>query len=133
MLRHEWSFSYSAVALRDAAIRQRTYREERIAVWEAKKAEVMKQIRESGISVDESVADQLYDNGAKYISNTMSGRSPRITIDSTLQQDLSECVGKIRHHTEMRNQYDSWAQMLTANSTATLALHLEDWMFFFGK
>ena len=130
-LRDEWEFEYTASKLAEAAARQRDFRIERIELWESKKAEVMQKIKESGISVSESVADQLSNTG-KY-GNTMGRRGAHITIDGTLQEDLSECVEKIRNHTDLRNKYAAWVQVLESNPEKRLQLRHDDWMFFFGK
>lgn len=130
-LRAEWKFTYTALALAHAASDQRSFRQGRIELWTGKKAEVMQKIKDSGISVTESMAD-LMSNTGKY-GNAIGGRGAHITIDATLQSDLSECVEKIRTHTAYRDQYNAWVQVLEANSQERLQLDHDDWMFFFGK
>lgn len=131
-LRNDWEFEYTAAKLAEAAKAQRDFRVGRIEVWEGKKAEVMQKIKDSGISVSESVADLLGNTSAKY-ANAGYGRGAQITIDATLQDDLSECVDKIREHTGLRNSYAAWVQVLEANPESRLKLHHDDWVFFFGK
>ena len=131
MNRHEWEFEYTAANLAKAAAAQRDFRAGRVELWAGKKAEVMQKIKDSGISVTESMAD-LLSNSGKY-GNTVSGRGAHITIDATLQGDLSECVEKIRHHAALRDQYNAWVQVLEANPESRLKLTHDDWMFFFGK
>jgi hypothetical protein len=132
-LRSEWEFEYTASNLAEAAAAQRDYRASRVRAWEEKKAEVMSKIKESGISVTEAIADQLYANSNKFSNATIAGRGAQITIDTTLQADLSECVGKIREHSALRAQYAAWVQVLEANPESRLKLHHDDWIFFFGK
>ena len=132
MNRTEWEFEYTAAKLGDAAVAQRDFRQSRIEFWENKKSLVMQKIKDSGITVTESIADLLYAQSAK-IGNTFGQRGAHITIDATLQEDLTECVEKIRHHRDLRDQYAAWAQVLTANPESRLRLKLNDWMFFFGK
>jgi hypothetical protein len=130
-LREEWEFEYTARTLAIAAAAQRDHRASRIELWTSKKAEVMQKIKDSGISVSESMSDILSSNGN--YGNTMSGRGAHITIDTTLQADLNECVGKIRSHTSLRDEYDAWVQVLEANPESRLKLRHDDWMFFWGK
>jgi hypothetical protein len=130
--RNEWEFEYTAAKLASAAAAQRDFRDSRVRVWEEKKAEVMQKIKDSGISVTEAIADQLYANTSKF-SNAGHGRGAHITIDATLQDDLSECVGKIREHTGLRAQYAAWVHVLEANAESRLKLTHDDWIFFFGK
>lgn len=126
--RGEWEFEYTAANLAKAAEGQRDHRKSRVAAWEEKKAEVMAKIRESGLSIDESVAEQF----ANYTTSN-AGRGAQIMIDTTLQRDLSECVGKITTHRAAMQEYDAWAQVLTANPESRLKLTHGDWLFFFGK
>lgn len=128
MNRNNWEFLYTASALAKAAEGQRDYRNTRVAAWEQKKAETLSKIKESGLTVDESVAEQF----ANYTTSA-NGRGAQIMVDTTLQRDLTECVGKIRQHRAAAAEYESWAQVLNANPASTLSLKLNDWMFFFGK
>jgi hypothetical protein len=125
MLRHEWEFEYTASVLAEAATMQREFRKGRVEWWTTKQAEVMSKIRESGISVHESP-------GASY-SNTTAGYGPQVMIDSTLQQDLTECATKIKEHTAQMKAYDGWVQVLSANPDSRVKLHHDDWLVFFGK
>lgn len=128
MNRNDWEFEYTAKVLADAAQQQKDYRLSRVKVWEEKKAEVMARIKDSGITVHESVADKM----SQYTVSNM-GHGPRIQLDPTMQADLSECAGKIQLHREMATGYDGWIQMLNANPEARLRLKHNDWMYFFGK
>lgn len=126
MNRNDWEFEYTASALARAAASQRDHRNERVSVWEGKKAEIMEKIKSSGLSVHEGVAASL--------SNYTSGnQDAQVMVDATLQRDLTECVQKIQTHRAMATQYDGWVQVLEANPESRLKLKHEDWMFFFGK
>lgn len=134
MLRNEWEFGYTAKQLADAATAQLAFREGRIEVWSAKKVEVIAEIRASGLNIEESIADMLTNASyAKYSVNTRSEREPAVTIDMKLRRDLQECAEKIRDHTDLRNQYKAWMQVLQAQGEQTLKLQHDDWIFFFGK
>jgi histidinol dehydrogenase len=135
MLRDEWEFEYTIEQLLEAAIMQRDFRATRVQVWEDKKAEVIARIKESGINVTDSVANELSNTSAtaKYLS-TQSIRGAQILIDPTMQDDLNECTEKIRQHLQLRNQYAAWVQVFEAQpKTSTRKLQHDDWMFFFGK
>lgn len=127
MNRDDWEFDYTASSLAKAAEGQRDYRQTRVVAWEKKKAEVMKRIREGGITVHESVAAGM----ANYTTSHQEGA--QVMVDSTLQRDLNECVAKIRTHREAVQEYDAWAQVLNANPESRLKLKHDDWQFFFGK
>lgn len=128
MNRDDWEFEYTASTLAGAAQAQRDHRLERVKAWEEKKAEVMVKIKETGLTVDESVAESM----ANYTTSAHN-RGAQIMVDTGLQRDLSECVQKIRTHREAATAYDGWVQVLDANREARLKLKHADWMFFFGK
>lgn len=112
MKRDEWAFSYSASELASAAAKKREHHKGRAAWWEDQKAAVMQEVKDSGIEVSESLA-------------TM--------VRTDLQRKLSECHMKINEHVEKAALYDGWAQVLNKNSSATLPLHSDDWLFFFRE
>lgn len=127
MNRHEWEFEYTASALAEAAEAQKTFRQSRVEAWEAKKTEVMAKVKDTGLTVHEGPAADF----ANYTSNSRQGA--HVMVDTTLQNDLSECVNKIREHRAAVNDYDGWAQVLKANPEQRIKLHQDDWLFFFGK
>lgn len=128
MNRSDWEFEYTASALAKAAEGQRDHRNERVTVWEGKKAEVMTKIKDTGLTVHEGVAAGM----ANYTTSNNPGGA-QVMVDVTLQRDLNECVSKIREHRQAATDYDSWAQVLNANPEARLKLKHNDWMYFFGK
>lgn len=130
MNRHEWEFEYTARDLAKAAGAQRDYRRSRITAWEGKKQETMEKIKTSGLTVHESVAEKF----AGYTTNALHGqRGAQVMVDATLQKDLDECVGKIRVHRELAQEYDAWLQVLEAQPETRLKLQHDDWLFFYGK
>jgi hypothetical protein len=129
-LRAKWEFEYTAAKLAEAAAAQHAFRVSRIKVWEEKKAEVVAKIKDSGLSVHESIAAGM---GSGKYSTSFEDNSAHVMVDPTLQKDLNECVKKINSHTEMRNSYDAWRQVLAANPEVRLKLDHDDWMYFFGK
>lgn len=124
MKRYQWSFGYTAVKLADAARAKKDEHGGKKAWWEAKKAEVMARVRESGIEVRDSVA-------ATY-SNTKGGCGPQIEVDAGMQRDLSECQAKILEHDKLVHEYDGWVQVLAANPETILDLDHQDYLYFFG-
>ncbi len=125
MKRNEWTFEYLAINLLEAARTKRESHKAKMKWWEDKKTETMKKVADGGIEVHDSVA-------ASY-SNTKGHFGPQITIDATLQRDLSECQDKILEHHKLTEAYDGWIQVLVANQTAKLPLNHDDYLFFFGK
>lgn len=125
MKRHEWSFTYTAAKLAEAANAKHHLHEKKLAWWEEKKREVMKKVADGGIEVKDSVA-------AGY-SNTKGLMGPQIVIDASLQRDLSEVQSKIMEHHHKIVEYDGWVQVLNGNPEARLELEHDDYLFFFGE
>lgn len=131
--REDWTFSYLASKVAQGAREQLKFRQGRVKVWEAKKAEVIKQIKKGGLKMSESVAAQL-SNSTKYNTTAVRGRAAaEFKIDEAMQQDLDECLSKIEGHKELVASYTAWIQVLEANPNCELNLKHGDWMFFFGK
>ncbi|MDI4633336.1 hypothetical protein J7U46_09780 [Pelomonas sp. V22] len=126
-IRDEWKFTYTASKLAEGARAQKAFRESRAAWWTEQKAKVMTEIRESGVSVNESVAAQV----ANYATSAMQG--PQVTINADLTRKLAECHAKIGTHTQAVAEYDGWVQVLEANAESRLELTQADWLYFFGK
>jgi histidinol-phosphate/aromatic aminotransferase/cobyric acid decarboxylase-like protein len=125
MKRDEWEFEYTAARLSDASRDRRDHRLERLQWWEQEKAKVMQEVRDSGIEVQESVANQY--------SNMSSAFGPQVAVRTDLQRKLTECHIKIKEHNEAAMAYEGWRQVLDANPEGRLKLHHDDWLFFFGK
>ncbi len=125
MKRTDWKFQYTAAKLAEAAAIKRTKHQGKLKWWEEKKAETMKKVAETGITVQDSVASSY--------SNTKGGFGPEIVIDETLQRDLTECQRKIMEHNKLVQEYDAWFQVLSGNSEARVDLDHDDYLFFFGE
>lgn len=126
MKRAQWKFSYPADVLANAAASQAAHRQERVAWWQKKREEVMDKIRSSGVEVTESLAQQ-------YANSTVAGFGPTVSVRGDLQKKLQECHTKIQAHEAAAREYDGWVQVLTANTGASMTLHHDDWLYFFGK
>ena len=125
MQRNEWSFEYTASALAVAAKIKADHHRERLTWWEGQKAEVMAEVKESGIEVSESLANQY--------SNTTAMNGPQVMVRTDLQRKLTECHTKLKSHDSRIQEYDGWVQVLNANPESRLKLHQDDWLYFFGK
>ena len=125
MNRKDWEFEYTTKFLADAAAIKRDYRQSRMEWWEAKKSELMVEVKESGLEVSESVANAYSSSG---------GRGPQVMVRADLQTKLTECHDRIRKHLEAEREYDGWVQVLEAQPpTDKLKLKHADWLFFFGR
>lgn len=124
MKRNQWEFEYTASKLADAAKGKKAHHQERLKWWEDQKAKIMTKIKDTGIEVHMPVAE-LY-------SNKTRGYGPEITVDATLQRDLSECQGKLIEHDAKVREYDGWIQVLAAHPESRVGLNQDDWLYFFG-
>lgn len=127
--RSQWKFTYPADKLLAAATAKMSWHEERLKWWATKRDETKDKIRSEGIEIDESVAFGT-DN---YLSNKSTHRGPQVTIKNDLLTDLNECSQKVSEHQEKIKGYDAWMQVLASQGQATLELHQDDWLYFFGK
>lgn len=126
MKRNEWEFEYTASKVAVGAEAQAMFRKSRLEWWEAQKAQVMAEVRESGIEVSESIAA-----GYQNFSTEMLG--PQVVVRHDLQRKLTECHKKIEGHQQRLAEYDGWVQVLRANPEQRLKLTSADWLYFFGK
>lgn len=128
MKRNTWKFEYTGRALAEAAAKQRDHRLERLKVWSERKDEIMKTIREKGLTVDEGNAVAMHAN----YSNTMVA-GPTVLVDVQLQRNLQEAHGKVSLHENAARDYDGWVQVMSANPDQVVKLNHDDWLYFFGK
>jgi hypothetical protein len=128
MQRDQWKFDYSASKLSAAAQDKISYHEGHLALWKTKREAVIATIRAEGIEVDEKVV--LAYNNPKARDWDRGGE---ILIRNDLRKVLAECYQKLAYHTEERDIYVGWKQVLEANPECRLSLEIDDWLFFFGK
>lgn len=127
MKRNEWVFHIPVADILKAAEGKLVFHSGRVEWWKNKKAEVMDKIREDGIEVDDSLAaDSPKFSSANYRRDTS------VNIRADLQEDLSECVNKIRDHETKVRDYQSWCNVLAASRQAELDMHQDDYNFFFS-
>jgi histidinol-phosphate/aromatic aminotransferase/cobyric acid decarboxylase-like protein len=122
--REGWEFEYTASKVAEGAVRQRQFRLAKVLWWKEAKAKVMAEIKESGIEVSESVADQISNYSTQAIG-------PRVMVRSDLQTKLTECHQKIQQHQQAADEYAGWVQVLRANPENRLKLTQADWLYFF--
>ncbi|MCA9229709.1 MAG: hypothetical protein KIS63_00255 [Caldilineales bacterium] len=128
MQRKEWKFDYPAPQLGDAAHAKVSFHAEQIDFWMKKREDLMATIREEGIEINEKIALGYVNPKARDWD-----RGGEIMIRNDLRKGLMETFEKLSYHTGKRDTYDGWEQVLRANPNATLALDIDDWLFFFGR
>jgi hypothetical protein len=126
--RDEWLFTYNSSDIAEGAKKQKEFRLSRLAWWTNKKAELMAEIKDSGIEVTESIAAGI----SNYASAAKMG-GPQVTIKPELQNKLQECHTKIMEHQQAADEYEGWIQVLTGNPNYSPQLTQADWLYFFGK
>jgi len=125
MQRSDWKFSYKASDLAVAATSKHAHHIARLSWWEKKKQEVIEEVRANGLEVSESIASQY--------STSQGCGGPHIVVNNEHQKHLSEAYLKIKHHDSKVNEYAGWVQILEGNSTQSLQIDADDYLFFFGK
>ena len=128
MQRNEWKFDYTAARLAEVAQAKIDHHAERLAFWKGKREEVLATIRAEGLEIDEKIVVGVQSPKARDWE-----RANRVTVRDHLRFRLAEVLDKLRFHTEQLSQYDGWQQLLLANPEARLGLHIDDWLFFFGR
>lgn len=99
MKRDDWVFDYPVSELLAGAKTKQEIHQAKLTWWTEKQTEVMQNLRATGIDIKDSVA-------AGY-SATMGMFGPQVVVDPGLQRDLIECREKMRHHTELIENYKS--------------------------
>jgi hypothetical protein len=127
MKRDGWTFEISAAALADAAKAKLQHHQGRLMHWTRARDAVMDDVRQKGISVETSMAENHYS------SSVARGYEPTIVVDALFQRRLNEASQKIAEHTKKCAEYDGWVQVLSANKDRTYPLNADDYLFFFGK
>ncbi len=128
MIRSDWKFACPAARLAEAADAKLAYHDERLKWWTDKRAQVMGTIRAEGLEIDERLVLAHPNPKARDWE-----RGAKVMVRNDLQDDLEECLAKLRFHTGKRSEYDGWVQVLQANAGTPLELDIEDWLFFFGR
>src|SRR5580692_4016514 len=100
MLRDEWGFDFTAARLAKAAATKKIHHEDRLKFWQDAKTKVMAEVRDSGIEVNESLANSY--------SNKSAGFGPQVMVRNDLQTKLTECHSKLQEHAAKVREYDGW-------------------------
>ena len=88
----------------------------------------MANIKDDGIAVQEKIALSFSNAKARDFE-----RGGEIVIRDDLRKALTETYDNLKYHTKRRDIYDGWEQVLRANPANSLSLHINDWLFFFGR
>lgn len=128
MLRDQWKFRYTARQLAEAAQTKIQFHKGRLEFWEARRREVIDQIKADGIEVNEKTILQF---GSPKMRDFQQGGD--IMIRNDLRKSLAESYEKLAYHTGHRDTFDGWQQVLGANPDNTIELDIDDWLFFFGR
>ncbi len=128
MLRDQWKFRYTARQLAEAAQSKIAFHQDRLDLWEARRKEVIGQIKADGIEVNEKSVLQFASPKSRDFQ-----QGGDIMIRNDLKKSLAESYDKLAYHTGRRDTYNGWQQVLGANSNDTIELDIDDWLFFFGQ
>lgn len=128
MLRDQWKFRYTARQLAEAAQAKIAFHQSRLDFWEARRKEVIDEIKADGIEVNEKTVLQF---GSPKMRDFQQGGD--IMIRNDLRKSLAESYEKLAYHTGRRDTYDGWQQVLGANAEDAIELDIDDWLFFFGQ
>lgn len=129
MRRAGWTFTYTGSTLAEAAKAKIAYHNDHLARWTTKRAVFLGQIRSEGIEVSEKMAVSEYAN-PKARDWEQGGD---VVIRNDLRRSIKETYEKLSYHTELRDTYDGWLQVLEANLEKPMELQIDDWLFFFGR
>lgn len=123
-LRDRWEFEFTASKLAEGATAKKSHHEDRLKFWEESKAKVMADVKEGGIEVNESMANQY--------SNKSASFEPQVMVRNDLQTRLTECHRKLQEHSGKVREYDGWIQVLKGNPESRMKLNSDDYLYFFG-
>jgi hypothetical protein len=127
--RQDWAKTMRAEEILAGAETKLAFHKERLKFWEEQDAQTRVTIRESGISVNESLAAKTY--GVMKMSTANSNfRAPSVTIDPELEDQLQECFHKKQQHIIKIREYESWIEFLKGDH-GPLTLEIADFLFFF--
>ncbi|MCX6966126.1 MAG: hypothetical protein NTW41_12375 [Verrucomicrobia bacterium] len=129
MLRDQWKFRYTARQLAEAAQTKIEFHKGRLEFWEARRKEVIGQIKADGIEVNEKSV--LLQYASPKMRDFQEGGD--IMIRNDLRKRLAESYEKLAYHTGRRDTFDGWQQVLGANPDDKIELDIDDWLFFFGR
>jgi hypothetical protein len=127
MSRNEWKFEYAAHQLAEATREKLVYHDAQLVFWKTKRKEVMAAIKKKGVVVGENIA--LTFHSPKLRDFEQGGD---ITVRADLRKALPETYEKEQYHTQKRDAYAAWEQVLDFHPGNVLALTIDDWLYFFG-
>ena len=122
-MRNEWVCELSVAEILEAAKEKLKWHKDRLDFWTETREKTEAQIKNSGLTIEKSVA-------AGY---STTGRPPSVSIDSAMLADLNECNTKIAEHKNKEFGYASWVQFLSScRPKDRYMLNPEDWRYFYS-
>lgn len=129
MLRNDWKFDYTAPQLAEAVRAKLDFNNQQLNFWLGKRSEILATIKSDGIEVNEKLVLGI---GVSPKARDWD-RGGEIMIRNDLRKGLQETFEKLKYHTQRRDTYDAWLQVLDGNPAKTFSLDIADWLFFFGR
>ena len=126
MLRNEWAFDFKASDLMNAAKEKEDFHKSRLDFWKTKKEEVITNLRAHGLEISETISELV---GKSYAA----AQGPQVIVNNDYQQKLNECTRKIQEHEASLKAYTGWVATLATNSTQSLKLHYDDYLYLYSK
>jgi len=127
MSRNEWKFEYAAHQLAEATKQKLVYHNAQLAFWNAMRTEVMAAIKKKGVILGENIAQPFRSQKLRDFD-----QGGDITVRADLRKALPETYEKEQYHTQKRDAYAAWEQVLDFHPANVLALTIDDWLYFFG-
>lgn len=131
MKRDTWTFRYTAQQLADATKAKIEHHNKCLEFWEARREQLIAEIRADGIEVNEKTVLQTPERTNIKGRDWTAGGD--VMIRNDLRKSLIESYEKLSYHTSRRDQYKGWLHAFTDNQEDSHELEMDDWQFFFGK
>lgn len=129
MLRDQWKFHYTARQLAEAAQTNIEFHKNHLDFREARRKEVVSQIKADGIEVNEKSVP-LQCASPKMRDFEQGGD---IVVRNDFRKGLSESSELLSCHAGPRDTFDGWWPVRGANPDDMIEMDFEDWLFFFGR
>lgn len=119
--RKDWTITFKAGAVAEAAVRKNDHHRDRLRYWEDRVIAAEKELKERGIEIDDSRADY---------QSTSNALQPR--FDSALWQAYRDCHEKQKHHQDLVDRYGAWVRALglASDRDQSFELDVEDVEYF---
>ncbi len=116
-MKDKWTIQISAAALQGAAENRQRYHQQRAAWWAGEQSKAEKTLREKGIDIREY--------------QQTGGARMQAILDPDLANRLSECQGKVKHHSTQSQMFVEWSRFFAAMPDShSLDVEQQDFAFF---